>query len=105
MVLELKSQQQRTIDRGKRLSQWHRKWAWWPTRIDEREGTSIWVWMRWYFRRMDTRMEYLMRRRRRHYYLDITRTCYALDEFDLLVKTREQQEQEAKLKERYKFTW
>ena len=91
MVLELKSQRQRTIDRGKRLSQWHRRWAWWPTRIAEREGTIIWVWMRWYYRRIDSRVDcrYWFQDHSL-YYLKILCTHYALDDFDLIIKTREQ---------------
>ena len=89
MVLELKSQKQRTIERGQRWSQWHRKWAWWPVCIHTDGAVDTWIWMRWYFRRDYTSVHWRYIFGFRYYYLDFTKTQIVLDEFQLLTKLSE----------------
>jgi hypothetical protein len=87
MVLKIKSQKQRIIDRQEKLARWHRKWAWWPTCIETSDnGSSTWVWMRFYYRKIQTTMDYryLTFNGNRYYYLRYIQKSYALDDFELI---------------------
>ena len=47
--------------------------------------------MRYYYRQFQSRVDYNYRYGKKHYYVDIFSTHYALDDFELLKRTGEQQ--------------
>ena len=73
-----------------KLTNWHRRWAFFPKLINDDKDETVWVWMQWYYRKCRASIECEQKLWGNGYYerIVITDEKYASDDFDLIRRTK-----------------